>query len=98
MFCNQHLITRFLSTTLVALSLAAPCSGFAMPSDDDASDRSFLFFGKKKNKKNTENTDTTSEESRIPKEISQAVLDEPDPFYVQILDFLFMYNKSQTAS
>lgn len=45
-----------------------------------------------------ENTDTTSEESRIPKEISQAVLDEPDPFYVQILDFLFMYNKSQTAS
>lgn len=60
MFCNQHLITRFLSTTLVALSLAAPCSGFAMPSDDDASDRSFLFFGKKKNKKNTENTDTTS--------------------------------------
>ncbi len=31
-----------------------------MPSDDDASDRSFLFFGKKKNKKNTENTDTTS--------------------------------------
>lgn len=36
-----------------------------------------------------------TDESPIPKEITQAVIDEPDPFYVQILDFLFLYHKGQ---
>ncbi len=35
----------------------------------------------------------SSDSSPIPKEIEQAVLDEPDPFYVQILDFIFLYHK-----
>ena len=39
--------------------------------------------------------DKNADESPIPKEITQAVIDEPDPFYVQIFDFLFLYHKGQ---
>lgn len=42
----------------------------------------------------SDNNEADDKESNpIPKEIEQAVLDEPDPFYVQILDFIFLYHK-----
>lgn len=51
MFLNRRSITKLLSTALVTLTFATPLTGYASsPSGDDA-DRSFLFFGKKKNKK-----------------------------------------------
>ena len=59
-FCNRHFITRLLSTALTALALAAPYSGYASPSAGDSNDRSFWFFGKKKNNKSTENNDTAA--------------------------------------
>lgn len=31
--------------------------------------------------------------SRVPKDIVQMVLEKPDPFYIQILDFIFLYHK-----
>ncbi len=61
MFYNQHFITRLLSTALVSITLAAPLAVNASAvANDDANDRSFLFFGKKKNKKNAEATDSAS--------------------------------------
>ena len=64
MFCKRQFITKLLSSTLVALTLASPITGFASsPSGDDA-DRSFLFFGKKKNKKSSEAADSASSQSK----------------------------------
>ena len=59
MFLSRQLITKILSSALVTLTLATPSAGFASsPSGDDA-DRSFLFFGKKKNKKAQSDEEST---------------------------------------
>lgn len=73
MFYNRHFITRLLSATIVTLSLATPCVGFAMPSDKvDDNDRAFLFFGKKKNKKNTESAESAPAKSDYDKLVDDA--------------------------
>lgn len=75
MFCKRQYITRFLSTSLTALLLAAPLTGFASSPSGNDSDRSFLFFGKKKNKKSTATT-----EDSIPKKSDYDRLVDDAPY------------------
>lgn len=63
MFSNRQFITKLLSTALVTLTLASPLTGLASSPEGDDSDRSFLFFGKKKNKKAAEAADATPAKS-----------------------------------
>ncbi len=72
MFCNRHFITRLFSVALLSLSLASPCIASAASPLDDASDRAFLFFGKKKNKKQAADADTVAPKSDYDKLVGEA--------------------------
>lgn len=66
MFNNQRLIKQLLAAALTTVIATSPLTGSTLIAQNDNSDRSFLFFGKKK-KKTSENADNAKDMSEYDK-------------------------------